>query len=166
MAIAVPSNEVNSPTLKQRLARAERVNRWKAQAKGMAVALRNVSDASSLLQTADGALNELTDIMQRMKDLATQSANGTNSTADLERDDRTEFAGGAVTVKEFFASERRVLHDVVHFFAQFVVLGLHRGAVCGAVGSVGRLCGEVFHALHDVGQPAAPGHRHAHQLGH
>ncbi len=32
MAIAVPSNEVNSPTLKQRLARAERVNRWKAQA--------------------------------------------------------------------------------------------------------------------------------------
>ena len=32
MAIAVPSNEVNSPTLKQRLARAERLNRWKAQA--------------------------------------------------------------------------------------------------------------------------------------
>ena len=56
--------------------------RMNAQSKGMAVALRNVSDASSLLQTADGALNELTDIMQRMKDLATQSANGTNSTAD------------------------------------------------------------------------------------
>ena len=32
MAIAVPSTEVNSPTLKQRLARAERLNRWKAQA--------------------------------------------------------------------------------------------------------------------------------------
>ena len=56
--------------------------RMNAQSKGMAVALRNVSDASSLLQTADGALNELTDIMQRMKDLATQSANGTNSAAD------------------------------------------------------------------------------------
>ena len=56
--------------------------RMNAQSKGMAVALRNVSDASSLLQTADGALNELTDIMQRMKDLATQSANGTNSSAD------------------------------------------------------------------------------------
>ena len=56
--------------------------RMNAQSKGMAVALRNVSDASSLLQTADGALNELTDIMQRMKDLATQSANGTNSDAD------------------------------------------------------------------------------------
>ncbi|PAA27264.1 Lateral flagellin [Pseudomonas fragi] len=56
--------------------------RMNAQTKGMAVALRNVSDASSLLQTADGALNEMTDIMQRMKDLATQSANGTNSEAD------------------------------------------------------------------------------------
>lgn len=56
--------------------------RMNAQTKGMAVALRNVSDASSLLQTADGALNEMTDIMQRMKDLATQSANGTNSDAD------------------------------------------------------------------------------------
>ncbi len=56
--------------------------RMNAQSKGMAVALRNVSDASSLLQTADGALNEMTDIMQRMKDLATQSANGTNSDAD------------------------------------------------------------------------------------
>ena len=56
--------------------------RMNAQTKGMAVALRNVSDASSLLQTADGALNEMTYIMQRMKDLATQSANGTNSDAD------------------------------------------------------------------------------------
>ena len=32
MAIAVPSNEVTTPSLKQRLARAERLNRWKAQA--------------------------------------------------------------------------------------------------------------------------------------
>ena len=53
-----------------------------AQTKGMAVAMRNVSDASSLLQTADGALSEMTDILQRMKDLATQSANGTNSDDD------------------------------------------------------------------------------------
>ena len=53
-----------------------------AQTKGMAVAMRNVSDASSLLQTADGAFSEMTDILQRMKDLATQSANGTNSDDD------------------------------------------------------------------------------------
>ena len=56
--------------------------RLNAQSKGMAVALRNVNDASSLLQTADGAFGEMTDIMQRMKDLATQSANGTNSNDD------------------------------------------------------------------------------------
>ena len=48
----------------------------------MAVAGRNVNDASSLLQTADGAFGEMTDILQRMKDLATQSANGTNSDDD------------------------------------------------------------------------------------
>lgn len=56
--------------------------RLNAQSKGMAVALRNVNDASSLLQTSDGAFGEMTDIMQRMKDLATQSANGTNSDDD------------------------------------------------------------------------------------
>ena len=56
--------------------------RLSAQSKGMAVALRNVNDASSLLQTSDGAFGEMTDIMQRMKDLATQSANGTNSDDD------------------------------------------------------------------------------------
>ena len=56
--------------------------RLNAQSKGMAVALRNVNDASSLLQTSDGAFGEMTDIMQRMKDLATQSANGTNSDND------------------------------------------------------------------------------------
>ena len=56
--------------------------RLNAQTKGMAVAGRNVNDASSLLQTADGAFGEMTDILQRMKDLATQSANGTNSDDD------------------------------------------------------------------------------------
>lgn len=44
--------------------------------------MRNTSDAISLMQTADGAFSELTDITQRMKDLATQAANGTNSTDD------------------------------------------------------------------------------------
>src|SRR5690554_6131605 len=56
--------------------------RLNAQSRGMAVAMRNVGDATSMLQTAEGAFNEMTDIMQRMKDLATQGANGTNSTED------------------------------------------------------------------------------------
>src|SRR5690606_7156274 len=56
--------------------------RLNAQSRGMAVAMRNTSDAVSLLQTAEGAFSEATDILQRMKDLATQSANGTNAEKD------------------------------------------------------------------------------------
>ncbi|MBC6905062.1 Lateral flagellin [Saccharophagus sp. K07] len=56
--------------------------RLNAQSRGMAVAIRNTGDAISLLQTAEGAFNEMTDILQRMKDLATQAANGTNSHED------------------------------------------------------------------------------------
>ena len=56
--------------------------RLNAQSRGMGVAMRNTNDAVSLLQTAEGAFNEMTDIVQRMKDLATQAANGTNSEAD------------------------------------------------------------------------------------
>ncbi len=58
--------------------------RLNAQSRGMDVAMRNTSDAVSLLQTAEGAFNEMTDIMQRMKDLATQSSNGTNAQADRD----------------------------------------------------------------------------------
>lgn len=56
--------------------------RLNAQSRGMEVAMRNAGDATSLLQTAEGAFNEMTDILSRMKDLATQSGNDTNSTAD------------------------------------------------------------------------------------
>lgn len=59
-------------------------NRLEAQTRGMAVAQRNSQDAISMLQTADGALDELSQIAFRMKDLATQSANGTNTAEDHE----------------------------------------------------------------------------------
>src|SRR5690554_70096 len=58
-------------------------NRLTAQTRGMAVAQRNSMDAISMLQTADGALDEIASIAFRMKDLATQAANGTNSEDDL-----------------------------------------------------------------------------------
>ena len=57
--------------------------RLDAQSRGMAVATRNVNDSVSLLQTAEGAFSEMTDIVQRMKDLATEGANGTATTEDL-----------------------------------------------------------------------------------
>lgn len=58
--------------------------RLDGQSRGMAVATRNVNDAVSLLQTGEGAFSEMTDIVQRMKDLATQAANGTNSQTDRD----------------------------------------------------------------------------------
>lgn len=56
--------------------------RLNAQSRGMGVAMRNTGDAISMLQTAEGAFSEMTDIMQRMKDLTTQGANGTNTDDD------------------------------------------------------------------------------------
>ncbi|MCU8013973.1 flagellin [Shewanella sp. SM74] len=59
-------------------------NRMSANVKGMETASRNISDATSMLQTADGALEELTTIANRQKELATQASNGVNSTDDLK----------------------------------------------------------------------------------
>jgi flagellin len=61
------------------LAIAERMS---AQVRGMSVASRNANDAISLSQTAEGALGKVGDLFQRMRELAVQAANGTNSAAD------------------------------------------------------------------------------------
>ena len=58
------------------LAIAERMN---AQIRGMNVAMRNANDGISLAQTAEGALGEIDDALQRMRELAVQSANGSNN---------------------------------------------------------------------------------------
>ncbi|CAM2906815.1 MULTISPECIES: lateral flagellin LafA [Vibrio] len=56
-----------------------------AQTRGMSVAMRNSQDAISMLETADGALDELSNIAYRMKDLATQAANGTYADGGTEQ---------------------------------------------------------------------------------
>ncbi|MDO9393757.1 MAG: flagellin FliC, partial [Methylotenera sp.] len=53
-----------------------------SQVRGMQVAIRNSNDGISFAQTAEGALSKVTDAMQRMRELAVQSANGTNSDDD------------------------------------------------------------------------------------
>jgi flagellin len=58
-------------------------DRMNAQVKGMNVAIRNANDAVSMLQTADGAAGQLTDMLQRMRELAVQAANGTNNSGDI-----------------------------------------------------------------------------------
>ena len=59
------------------------VNNFNAQIKGLNQAVRNANDGISMLQTAEGATNEVTSILQRMRELAVQAANGTYSTNDL-----------------------------------------------------------------------------------
>jgi len=56
--------------------------RLDAQSRGMTVASRNTQNATSMLQTADGALNELANVLLRMKDLATQAADDSSNATD------------------------------------------------------------------------------------
>jgi flagellin len=82
-------------TAMERLATGKRINsakddaaglaissRMNSQIKSMAVAVRNANDGISMAQTAEGALGEVTSMLQRMKELATQSANGTLGTSE------------------------------------------------------------------------------------
>jgi len=56
--------------------------RMNSQIKGQTVAIKNANDGISMAQTAEGALQETTNILQRMRELAVQARNGTNGTAD------------------------------------------------------------------------------------
>ncbi|MBI5137095.1 MAG: flagellin [Nitrospirae bacterium] len=88
------SSQTMGTTL-QRLASGLRINSAKDDAAGMAIsnrmttqirglnqAARNANDGISMAQTAEGALGETTSALQRLRELAIQSANGTNSTSD------------------------------------------------------------------------------------
>lgn len=57
-------------------------NRMTSQINGIGVAMRNANDGISIAQTAEGAMQESTNILQRMRDLSLQSANGSNSSDD------------------------------------------------------------------------------------
>jgi flagellin len=57
-------------------------SRMDAQIRGINVAIRNANDGISLAQTAEGALATISDVYQRMRELAVQSQNGSNSTTD------------------------------------------------------------------------------------
>ena len=57
-------------------------NRLSSQARGLTVGIANANNGISLAQTAEGALQETTNILQRIREVSLQSANGSNSTAD------------------------------------------------------------------------------------
>ncbi len=57
-------------------------NRLNVQSRGLTVAVRNANDGISITQTAEGAMDESTNILQRIRDLSLQSANGSNSLSE------------------------------------------------------------------------------------
>ncbi|MBP6901275.1 MAG: flagellin FliC [Burkholderiaceae bacterium] len=62
--------------------------RMSAQIRGMNAAVRNANDGISLAQVAEGAIGKVTDALQRMRELAVQAANATNSDGDKDSLDR------------------------------------------------------------------------------
>jgi flagellin len=93
-------NGINKSTMSQntameRLSTGKRINsakddaaglaiasRMTSQVRGLSAAMRNANDGISLAQTAEGAMGEVSNMLQRLRELAVQSANGTNSTSD------------------------------------------------------------------------------------
>ncbi len=89
------TNSANASKSMQKLSSGLRINsaaddaaglsiseKMRAQIRGLDQASANAQDAISMVQTAEGALGETTSILQRMRELANQAANGTNTTAD------------------------------------------------------------------------------------
>jgi flagellin len=94
-ANAITKNERAMSQAMERLSTGQRINsasddaaglavasRMTSQLNGLNMAVRNANDAISLVQTADGALSEVTNMLQRMRELAVQAASGTMSTTD------------------------------------------------------------------------------------
>ena len=104
------------------LAIAERMN---AQVRGMNVAARNANDGISLAQTAEGALGRVSESLQRMRELAVQAANATNSDSDKDSLDK-EFG-------ELAKEIQRVLGGTT--FNGLSVLGSDAGAQLFQVGA-------------------------------
>ena len=123
-ANAMKANQRAMDTTMERLATGLRVNSSKDDAAGLAIGtkmdsqirgmqqgVRNANDGISMLQTVDGAAQQITNLLQRMRELAVQGQNDTNSTSDLNNlndefaalateidriADRTEFNGAAM----------------------------------------------------------------------
>ena len=108
------------------LAIAERMN---AQSRGLSVAARNANDGISLAQTAEGALGKVGDMLQRMRELAVQASNATNSKTDRE--------ALQAEVSQLIAEIDRVAKT-----SEFNGTKLLNGSFAGAVFQVGAAAGD------------------------
>ena len=102
-ANALTKNERAMSQTMERLSTGQRINsaaddaaglaissRMTSQVKGLNMAVRNANDAISMIQTEEGAMIEVTNMLQRMRELAIQASTGTNSSTDRTALD-TEF---------------------------------------------------------------------------
>ena len=94
---ALIRNERQMNTAMERLSTGQRINgakddaaglaissRMTSQIRGLEVGIRNANDAISMISTADGALIEVTNMLQRMRELALQASNGTTTSSDRD----------------------------------------------------------------------------------
>jgi len=95
-ANAMKENQRTMENTMERLATGRRINsasddaaglaigsKMESQIRGLNQAVRNANDGISMIQTADGAATEISDMLQRMRELSVQAQNGTNTAADL-----------------------------------------------------------------------------------
>ena len=124
------------------LAIAERMN---SQVRGMNVAQRNANDAISMSQTAEGSLGKMGDMLQRMRDLAVQSTNATNSQSDRDALQKESIGGGWVTFSGKFCTEygiattaARMAYAVLHDEKVILPASME---LCGEYGEEGLFAG-------------------------
>ncbi len=97
-ANAIAKNERAMTQTMERLSTGQRINsaaddaaglaissRMTSQINGLNMAVRNANDAISMVQTEEGAMIEVTNMLQRMRELAVQASSGTMSATDRER---------------------------------------------------------------------------------
>jgi flagellin len=99
--------------------------RMQAQVRGMNVSIRNANDAISLAQTAEGAVGKISDMLQRMRELAVQAANATNSDGDRENLDAEYQELGAEITRTLEATQ----------FNGLQILGSNAGSLTFQVGA-------------------------------
>jgi len=152
--------------------------RLKAQSSGMAVAMRNTQNATSMMQTGEGALGEASNILVRMKDLATQAAdassNGSDKTAMQSEYDalaselsniigNTSFGGAKLLNSKATAADQGVATTKLNsattaFTTAQLALGSVTTPAAGATAPVGTGAANAYAtAVHAYEQIATPG---------
>ncbi len=106
--------------------------KMRAQISGLRQATRNAQDGISLIQTAEGALNETHSILQRMRELAVQASNGTMSAEDVQatQAEVSQLLGEITRIADKTTFNGKALLDG-SFATPASAMNIHIGANCG-----------------------------------